>query len=79
MPSLFRLEGFVFSFYSSDGNEPVHVHVRKAGGAAKIWMEPISLARAEDMDWRDIKRAMELAEHHKKLILEKWNEYFPNQ
>jgi len=78
MPTIFREEGFVFSFFSGDGHEPVHVHVRKAGGACKLWMEPLRLARSEDMDLRDIKRAMQLAEKHRQEILEAWNEYFGN-
>ena len=43
MPEVFRELGFVFFFYSNEGNEPMHIHVRKAGGFAKYWMEPIEL------------------------------------
>ncbi len=79
MPTIFRIEGFVFSFFSADGSEPIHVHVRKAGGSAKIWIEPVSLGRSENMHWRDLKRAVEIAEEHQELIVEKWNEYFKEQ
>ena len=27
MPEIFRLEGYVFSFYSNEGNNPLHVHM----------------------------------------------------
>jgi len=30
MPEIFRELGFVFFFYANEGNEPIHVHVRKA-------------------------------------------------
>jgi len=30
MPEVFRTEGYVFSFYSNEGNEPLHIHVRRA-------------------------------------------------
>ena len=38
MPTVFRIDGFRFFFYSNEGNprEPVHVHVRKAGAEAKL-------------------------------------------
>jgi len=34
MPEIFRKYGFVFFFYANEGQEPIHVHVRKAGGFA---------------------------------------------
>jgi len=43
MPEIFRKYGFVFFFYSNEGQEPMHVHVRKAGGFAKFGMEPVEL------------------------------------
>jgi hypothetical protein len=36
MPEVFRKLGFVFFFYANEGNEPMHIHVRKAGGFAKL-------------------------------------------
>jgi hypothetical protein len=41
MPEVFREFGFVF--YANEGAEPMHIHVRKAGGFAKYWIEPIEL------------------------------------
>ena len=38
MPEVFRELGFVFFFYSNEGQEPMHVHVRKTGGFAKFVM-----------------------------------------
>jgi hypothetical protein len=36
MPEVFRKLGYVFFFYSNEGQEPMHIHVRKAGGFAKF-------------------------------------------
>ncbi|MGF7140466.1 DUF4160 domain-containing protein [Roseimarinus sediminis] len=49
MPEVFRKYGFVFFFYSNEGSEPVHIHVRKAGGFAKFWIEPVELEYAQGM------------------------------
>lgn len=38
------IAGYAFRFYSSDGVEPPHVHVLRAGGEAKVWLEPVMLA-----------------------------------
>jgi hypothetical protein len=49
MPEAFRAEGYVFFFYANEGNEPMHIHVRRAGGFAKFWLEPLELARHRDL------------------------------
>ena len=38
MPTVFRIDGFKFFFYSNEGNplEPVHIHILKAGAEAKF-------------------------------------------
>ncbi|HEY6172564.1 MAG TPA: DUF4160 domain-containing protein [Candidatus Kapabacteria bacterium] len=40
MPKVFEINGFIFYFYSQEGNEPPHIHVRKAGASAKYWLSP---------------------------------------
>lgn len=40
MPTVLIIEGFVFFFYSSEGNEPPHIHVERAGAKAKWWLVP---------------------------------------
>ena len=37
MPEVFRREGYVFFFlYANEGQEPIHIHVRKAGGFCQV-------------------------------------------
>jgi hypothetical protein len=76
MPEIFRIEGYVCFFYSNEGNEPVHVHVRKAGGYAKFWMEPIVLEYAKGMKTQELTRAEALILENRARIFEKWNEAF---
>ena len=49
MPEIFRLEGYVFFFYANEGNEHMHVHVRRGGGYAKFWLEPLELDYAKGL------------------------------
>jgi len=42
MPTIF-INGYKFRFYSSDVNEPPHVHVIKAERVAKIWLNPLEV------------------------------------
>lgn len=74
MPEVFRTEGFVFFFYSNEGNEPLHVHVRKAGGFAKFWLDPLSLEFAQGMKTQELTRAETLIVEHEDLIRSKWHE-----
>ena len=43
MPTLLRVEGFRFFFFSNEGQEPPHVHVSKDDGVAKLWLAPLQL------------------------------------
>lgn len=74
MPEVFRKYGFVFFFYSNEGNEPMHIHVRKAGGFAKFWIDPVELDLSQGMKVVDLKQAEQLVNEHLELIKRKWDE-----
>jgi hypothetical protein len=74
MPEVFRKFGFVFYFYSNEGQEPVHIHVRRAGGFAKFWIEPLELDYAQGLKVNELKLAEELIQENIKLIKERWHE-----
>ncbi|MGI8966873.1 MAG: DUF4160 domain-containing protein [Limisphaerales bacterium] len=42
MPTIF-IEGYKFRFYSSDVNEPPHVHIIQAERVAKIWLKSLEV------------------------------------
>lgn len=74
MPEVFRAFGFVFFFYSNEGEEPIHIHVRKAGGFAKFWIEPVDLEYAQGLKMADLKLAEKLIKENEELIKMKWHE-----
>ena len=76
MAEVFRTPGFVFFFYFNEGQEPMHIHVRKAGGFAKFWIEPVELEFSQGLKVAEIKKAEELINDHLELIKTKWNEVF---
>lgn len=41
MPTIAVIQGYRFHFYASDHAEPVHIHISKANGYAKIWLDPV--------------------------------------
>ena len=76
MPEIFRLEGYVFFFYANEGNEPMHVHVRRGGGYAKFWIEPLELDYAKGLKTKEIVRAEILITENLETIGRKWNNVF---
>ena len=71
MPTSF-IDGYKFRLYSSDVNEPPHVHVIKAENEAKIWLEPVEL----ETNRSELNRVLKLTELHRAELLEAWNEHF---
>lgn len=76
MPTLLLVEGFRFYFFSLEGNEPPHVHVRKGGGKAKFWLLPVELVHSRGLTKAELRRARELAQEHAEDFINRWEEYF---
>jgi hypothetical protein len=76
MPEVFRKFGFVFFFYANESQEPMHIHLRKAGGFAKFWIEPVELDFAQGLKIQDLKKAEDLILENLELIKVKWYEVF---
>ncbi|MEB3175426.1 MAG: DUF4160 domain-containing protein [Cyanobacteriota bacterium] len=76
MPEIFRTEGYVFFFYANEGQEPMHVHVRRGGGYAKFWIEPLELDYAKGLKTKEIIRAEKLVFDNLDLIRSKWQNVF---
>jgi len=76
VPTLLRVEGFRFSFYSGDGVEPPHVHVAKGDAAAKVWLQPVRVEYARGFNPAEIRRLLEITVEHEAVFIERWNEYF---
>ncbi len=75
MPTIF-IQGYKFRFYSSDVNEPPHVHVIKAERVAKIWLQSLELEHNRGYNKAEMNRVLKLTEENKARLLEAWNEYF---
>jgi hypothetical protein len=75
MPTVLRVEGFRFFFYSAEPGEPPHVHVAHSGKAAKYWLEPVELASSEGFRAHELNRLRDLVVEHRDLLRSEWNEY----
>ena len=75
MPTI-TIEGYLFRFYSSDGNEPPHVHVIRGGCEAKLWLEPVRVEYNRHYHPTEMSRIEKLTHQHKARLLEVWHAYF---
>ncbi len=76
MPTIFRWKGYRFHFYSDEGHEPPHVHVRRAEDSAKFWLRPVSLAFNDGFSPAELNEITAVVEEHQDEFEERWNEYF---
>ena len=79
MPVILRFKGYIFFFYSNEGNplEPAHIPVRNAESEAKFWLESdISLARNDGFNSKELKEIFVIVETHRTQFTEAWYDYF---
>jgi hypothetical protein len=78
MPTVLRLFGWRFHFYSDEGSEPPHIHVNTGDGECKFWLAPVRLARSENVKPVVMRRIEGVVVEQETFFLEKWHEYFPH-
>jgi hypothetical protein len=76
MPTVLRIDGHRFFFYSRETNEPAHIHVQTAEKSAKFWLDPVALARSVGYNQSELNRLHELVEHYRDTFQEAWDDYF---
>lgn len=75
MPSR-KIGAYVFQFYSSDEHEPPHVHVKRDGNVAKIWLNTVEAEYYRGFGTPELNRIIRLTREHRDELLEMWNEHF---
>lgn len=76
MPTVLRIRGHRFFFFSNEGNELPHIHVETAENYAKFWLNPVTLAKSVGYNAKELRRLRKLVEEYSNLFQEKWDEFF---
>ena len=77
MPTVLRIKGYRFFFYSNEGGEPMHIHVEKAEASGKMWLQPIIEEEYfYGFNTREVKEIKSIVAEHIELLKSTWNEYF---
>lgn len=76
MPTVLRLDGYRFYFFSHEPNEPPHVHVDRGEATMKVWLDPVATAKCRGFRAHEIGGILSLVAKHRDRLWEAWHEYF---
>ncbi len=79
MPTVMKLKGYRFFFFSNDASEPAHIHVDSDDKYAKFWLEPVQLARSAGYNAKELSEIRKMVSENADVMRRRWNEYFRNQ
>lgn len=75
MPTVLRSGPYRFFFFSNEGIEPAHIHVKAGADEAKFWLEPVDLAANYGFNVHELGAIRKLVETHQDDLLEAWYEH----
>ncbi|HIK34020.1 MAG TPA: DUF4160 domain-containing protein [Oscillatoriales cyanobacterium M59_W2019_021] len=76
MPTVLQVGPYSFIFFSSDRDEPTHIHVKRDRQLAKFWLEPIALEKNRGFKDHELNQIEKLIEEHKQVLVEAWHDFF---
>ena len=76
MPTVMRIKGYRFLFFSNDAREPVHIHVDSDDKYAKFWLEPIQLVKSVGYHASELSEIRKIISENVEAIRRRWDEYF---
>ncbi|MGP9641625.1 DUF4160 domain-containing protein [Halomonas sp. AOP42-A1-14] len=76
MPTVLRLNGFRFYFYSHEPNEPPHMHVDYGSASAKVWLHDFSIARNRGFSAKELGKVQRMVREHQETLQEAWDAFF---
>jgi hypothetical protein len=78
MPTVLRWGSYRAFFYSNEGHEPAHVHVRAGNKEAKIWLHDLTVAANAGFPAHELADIIRYMRVHREQLLAVWNDHFGN-
>ena len=79
MPTILQILGWRLFFYANEGNEPIHVHARKAEKECKFWLDrenfDIEEEFAYNLNPKDKREIKKIIFEHFEYIEQQWDEF----
>jgi len=76
MPTVLRVGRYRFAFFSNEGKEPPHIHVKAGSDEAKFWLDPIGLAANYGFAAHELNEIRRIIQQHQIKLIEVWYERF---
>ena len=69
MPTIDDIGPYKFFFYSAEGSEPPHVHIRRERATAKFWLDPVRLSKSRRFSDHELRSMQKLVEKHRLVVI----------
>ena len=75
MPTVLRRGSYRFHFFSDEGDEPAHVHVRFDGRNCKFWLNPVVLAVNRSIPLHRLNEIETIIREEQEFLLQQYHEH----
>jgi hypothetical protein len=76
MPTVAQIGPYRFFFYSNEGDESPHIHVKRESKIAKLWLDPVGLGSSGGFHPHELREIERIVMEHGAAWIEAWHEYF---
>lgn len=77
VPTVLRVRGFRFFFYTQEGREPAHTHVESGGNEAKFWLVPVAPAFSRGYADHELRRIEAIIAENIGVLEDAWQRVHP--
>ena len=75
MPTVLRIDGYRFFFFSDD-HLPVHIHIEKGNSYARIEIATLKVTNKYQISSKELSKLVKLVGENQQLLKGAWDEYF---
>jgi hypothetical protein len=79
VPTVLKVKGYRFFFFSREGQEPPHIHVEQAERYAKFWLRPVSLAGSRGFRSGELSEIQRVVRENRDSFEERYLEHLSSQ
>ena len=76
VPTVLRWGSYRAFFYSNEGDEPAHIHVRAGNNEAKFWLHDLNVAVNAGFPAHEISDIVRHLKQNRDQLMSAWNEHF---
>ncbi|MEM9772817.1 MAG: DUF4160 domain-containing protein [Cyanobacteria bacterium P01_D01_bin.73] len=76
MPTALIVGPYSFIFFSSDRDEPPHIHIKRDKQLLKYWLDPVKLDKNRGFKDHELNQIEKLVIEHQTQLIQAWHDYF---